>query len=177
MSAPEPRLAPPRKTPLRLSDRELRIRTLAEWYQDVIDAAAWAEGGSERGSHVLAMSRAWNHPSYREFERLRLEMRRLSPRTYWHFSQRWLYAERKVRLVCPRCQAQAAPAAKHRDHRGNIRLRHKHHGDAVFFRLASVLAPSREVDEHEAVAGLRWMEVRWRGDPFVPDQLIASRAA
>ena len=160
-----------------LTAREQRIRTLAEWYQDVVDASAWAEDGAERGSHLPLMSRAWNHPSYREFERLRLDMRRLEPRTYWHFAGRWLWADRKIRLVCPRCQAQTAPASRHRDHRGNVRLRHKHHGDTVFFRLATVTVPNGLVLDHEAHAGIRWMDGRWRGDPFIPDGLIASARA
>ena len=161
-----------------LTDREQRIVTLAIWYPDVVDSSAWTNHFSDdAGNGFPSMCRAWNHASYREFERLRCLMRDTEPFTYWHFAEKWIRAPRASRLVCPRCKTQVTPSSRHLDERGNIRAKHKHGHETFWFQLKSVPQVSRAVNESTALEGIRWMGREWSGlEPFIPAELVANAA-
>jgi hypothetical protein len=109
------------------------------------------------------MCRAWNHPAYRQLERLLPELRAEQPALAWHLSKTYLGPRRRV-LQCPRCRG-VAPAWS------SVNF-HKHKGKNVALVprvLRVVPAKVRREVVDEAIA---WIDERWRGGVFVPDELL-----
>lgn len=155
----------------KLTPRERILRTLLECYVDVVEG--WrTEGAGDGGMRAPLAVSAWNHPSYRELERTRIRMRDEQPELYWHLAERYVRPESRVALRCPRCLAVEdwpKPGHKPRSHR--------HSGGRVELQRASVLVVSEAVRPELVVFGLRWVALKFRGDPFVPDDLERERVA
>lgn len=151
----------------KLTPREAIIRTLLEWYQDTVEGWRTDGGGDGRMGAPLAV-RAWNHPSYQELERSRNRMRDAAPTTYWHVAERYIRPTSRIALRCPRCQGVEEwpkPGHKPKTHK---------HGGRVDLARASVIVVSAAVVPALVVEGVRWISVDFRGDPFVPDDLVRS---
>jgi hypothetical protein len=153
----------PSEKPVTPSRRE-RIVVLLEWYVDV-EAQGLRDGRGD-GDHLPLMSRAWNHPSYRELDRLLGVMRDHRRHLYWHLSQTYFYAAKRQVLQCPRCRG-VMPAW----HTANFH-KHGHSNVAVVPRVVRVRRPEvRDAHVDEAVT---WLEQQWSGELFLPDELMVA---
>jgi hypothetical protein len=157
-----------------LTPREERIRTLLDWWVDVLEG--WQElGRGADGLGVKMMSRAWNSPSYKELHRCLILMRDENNRVYWHVRENY-QAPRRTVLACPKCGDACEIAGKWFDKNGNVTRRHKH-GDIVFFVRKTVPTVNAAVRDDVVLDGVRWIASRFRGEPFVPDELLAKEKA
>jgi hypothetical protein len=157
-----------------LTKREEVIRTLLEWYIDVLEGDSMGGVGSyDLG--VKLLSRAYNHPSYRELERCLRALRDEDNKTYWHVRETY-QASRRTVLACPKCGDVCEIAGKWFDTNGNVRKRHKH-GDVVFFVRKTVPSVNAAVRPDVVLDGVRWIAKRFHGEPFVPDELLAKEKA
>ncbi len=150
--------------------RRDRILILLEHYVDVLGGIYDASKGTDEGVLAL-MCRAWNHPSYRELERLRLHMRDAEPEHYWHLAETYFRAERRRIATCPKCQREASPALI-----GEL-CNHgsKHSGTATMVPLMMwVVHP--DVDPKMLAQAIDWLDWKWtRGDASIPDDLRPDR--
>lgn len=165
----------PRET---LSGRESKILTLLSLYVDV--EYGWQEGGKGAGEFGKEMlCRMYKHPSFVELRRVLPALRDERNAVYWHVREAFQAPSRSV-LMCPRCKATEPIASKHfkYTHDGrHVTLKHKHGGESVFFVLDSVPAVSAAVRPEVVLDGVRWISVRFRGEPFIPDELLAKERA
>jgi hypothetical protein len=107
--------------------------------------------------------RPGTRPCYQELERLLPLLRSERPRLAWHLSHTYFAPRRRV-LVCPRCSLRLdlwASASFHRHGRSNV---------ALVPRVLRVVP--LEVRAELVVAALGWLDGHWRGDVFVPDELL-----
>jgi hypothetical protein len=113
------------------------------------------------------MCRAWNHPSYRELERLRTAMRSEEPFAYWHLAETYFRcgARRILRCANPDCDAEFPTWTR-------VAF-HKHGRRHVALVPATKRVVSAAVNPGQVTVAVRWMDVRWRGEPFIPDDLMA----
>lgn len=163
-----------------MSKRQEIIATLLEWYEAVRDS--WNDG-SGAGDYGLPMLCAvYNHPSYRELDRLLSELRSAEPVIYWNIVQRYLYAPTKVVLRCPKCgpkpeRIEAAllhPRDTLPPPGGDVVLCKRHRGLTMV--PTRVRVPSLAIRPELLIRGIEWLDQNWRGEPFVPD-FEAKRAA
>ena len=144
--------------------RRERIVVLLEWYVDV-EAQGLRDGRGD-GEHLPLMSRAWNHPAYRELDRLLGRMRTYRRHLYWHLAETYFRATRRQVLQCPRCKG-VMPAW----HSANFH-KHGHSNVAVVPRVIRVLRPEvRDAKVEQAVA---WLDEQWQGEVFLPDELVVA---
>lgn len=157
-----------------MTRRQEIISTLLEWYEDVLNS--WHDGRGN-GDYGYPMCNAvYNHPSYRELERLLVELRSTDPAVYWNVAQRYLYAPTKVVLRCSSCgpkpdKPEAAllhPLDEPQPPFGVERF-HRHGWNVVTLRPQKVRAPSLAIDPRLVAAGISWLDEHWVGEPFVPD--------
>jgi hypothetical protein len=176
-------------------NRRERIVTLLEHYADVVeglrdrgdgqpDACSvpckdWERlcshfGCAQADGGVLAMmNRAWNHPSYRELERLRVALRHQEPSLYWHLAQTYFFAPVQVRLVCPHCwdtlrkRGESWPA-----HSSQLTHHHPSKG-RIPLVPRSVRRVSQAVEPESVEEAIEWLDDRWVGDVFVPDDVLS----
>ncbi len=141
--------------------RQERIRFLLEHLEDV--RAGVRDRGSESGEHLPLMCRAWNTPSYRELERLLSPLRKTRPDLAWHLSGTFFARRRRVN-VCPRCLGQTAAWS-------SINF-HKHGGKNVALAPRVLRVVSNQVRPEVVEAAIVWLDERWRGGVFVPDELL-----
>ena len=145
--------------------RRARIVALLEHYTDVV------EGLRERlgeGEHMPLMCRAWRVPSqgYPELDHQLGLMRSTAPTLYWHLSQTYFHATHRRVLCCPRCRAVLPAWSSTSFHR------HGHDTVAVVPRVVRITSPNVQVRSVEDAVD--WLERHWRGEVFVPDELLAS---
>jgi hypothetical protein len=145
--------------------RRERIILLLDNYVDVVNGLRDRLGN---GEHIPLMCRAFNHPSYRELERLRILMRDTEGGMYWHLTRTYFNGEKRRVLQCPRCQG-TMPAWSsvnfHKHGRTNV---------AVVPRVLRVYPQGvRQARVNDAVA---WLDEHWVGEPFIPDDLLAAAA-
>jgi hypothetical protein len=67
-------------------------------------------------------------------------------------------------------------AAKHFDENGNVRLKHRHDGP-VFFVRRTVPVVNAAVNDGVVLDGVRWLAKRFRGEPFIPNELLGREKA
>ena len=143
--------------------RRERIVVLLDNYVDV--EAGLRDRGSE-GIHVPLMCSAWNHPSYRELDRLLGEMKDACQHLYWHLAQTYFHSSHRRVLQCPRCKG-IMPTW----HSANFH-KHGHSNVAVVPRVVRVIHQAvRNEHVEEAVV---WLDENWRGDPSLPDELMVA---
>jgi len=143
-----------------------RIVMLLEWYVDV-EAQGMRDGRSSDGEHLPLMSRAWNHPSYRELDRLLDLMRREQRHLYWHLSQTYLYSTKRRVLECPRCRS-VVPSW----YSGGYFHKHGNSNVAIVPKVVSVI--HKDVRSNHVGRAIAWLEEQWIGEPFLPDELLAA---
>lgn len=142
-----------------LQRRDLIVTTLLDWYQDVIES--WRDDTAAGDHGYPMMNRAWNHPSYRELERLRLIMRTTERRLHWHLAERYLRATHHRVMRCPRCDR----TWPYTDTLGVHR--HGHH--VISLVPASVPIIPTTVDPLLVQAAIRWLSERFTREPFLPE--------
>lgn len=163
-----------------MTRRQEIIATLLEWYRDVLES--WNDGNGAGDYGFPRLCPVYNHPSYRELDRLLDAMRSQAPELYWNITQRYLYAPTKVVLRCARCgpkpeRTEAALLHVKDTHQpaGNEEVHHKHGGTLVKLNPVRVRVPSQAIRPELITAGIEWLDAQWRGEPFVPD--FEARAA
>lgn len=161
-----------------MTHRQEIIATLLEWYEAVRES--WNDGLGAGDYGLPMLCPVYNHPSYRELDRLLDEMRSAEPVIYWNIAQRYVYAPTKVVLRCPRCGPKPerieASLLHPRDAlQATEDLHHKHGGTLVKLNPVRVRVPSQAIRPELISAGIEWLDERWMGEPFVPD--FEARAA
>jgi hypothetical protein len=143
--------------------RRERIVVLLDNYSDV--EAGLRDRRGEDALHLPLMCAAWNHPSYRELDRLLGRLKDERHRVYWHLSHAYFHARLRRVKVCPRCRA-VLPSW----HSANF---HKHgHTNVAVVR---VLDP--KVLDERVEAAVTWLDEQWHGEPYVPDDLLPTMTA
>lgn len=161
-----------------LTAREQTIETLLSWYPDVLHGDI--SGGAASGElGIKLMSRAWNSRTYQELHRCLLALRDEDNRTYWHVRSQYLAGVRKTVFACPKeaCDKWCEVAARHLDKHGNVKRQCKHGGSAVFWVRKTVPVVSEAVRPEMVEGGIRWLARRFRGEPYVPADLLAKERA
>ena len=143
--------------------RSEKIRVLLEHYSDVV--AGLRERGTG-GEHIPLMCAAWNHVSYQQLEALRGEMRTGAPTLYRTVVAVYVYPRFVRRAVCPRCDAVAPPQLVGELHR------HGHGRKSAAFVARMVRVPLYPVDQGQVESAIGWLNERWKGGVFVPDELL-----
>lgn len=136
---------------------------LLEWYVDV-EEQGLREGRGE-GERLPLMSRVWNHQSYRELDRLLGRMRFDAQRLYWHLAETYFRSTQRRVLQCPRCRG-VMPSWQ------SVHF-HKHGHSNVAVVPAVVRVRKTGVDDELVNAAVAWLEAEWRGEVFLPDELVA----
>jgi len=149
------------------SGRRDRILVLLENYSDVESGLRDRRGD---GEHLPLMCRPWNQPreGYPELDHQLGVMRSAEPTLYWHLSQTYFYATRRRVLECPRCRG-VMPSWWS----GNFH-KHGHSNVAVVPRVVRVVRG--EVRTQSVDDAVTWLERNWRGEVFVPDELLPAVA-
>lgn len=161
-----------------MTRRQEIIATLLEWYEAVRDS--WNDGTGAGDYGLPMLCPVYNHPSYRELDRLLSELRPAEPILYWNITQRYLYAPTKVVLRCPKCGPKPerfeAALLHARDHmQMPDEVHHKHGGTLVKLNPVRVRVPSFAISPTKLAEGIEWLDSRWVGEPFIPD--FEARAA
>ena len=128
-------------------------------------------GVRDRGAgaeHIPLMCAAWNSPSYRELERLLTLLLAEQPRLASHLS-RTFFAPRRQVLQCPRCRGVLPSWSSVNFHK------HGNSNVALVPRVLRVLPPAVKAELVGEAIG--WLDERWRGDVYVPDELLPLVAA
>lgn len=154
--------------------RRERIERLLYHYLDVENGL---QDRNFRGDDFLPrMSRAWNHPSYKELRRLIRVMQDTEPFIYWHLAETY-FRYREVRIAeCPKCGRQYAPGLawdEDKDEGGFC----KHGGGSVRLRPQTVRRISQAVRPFERELAIAWLDRHFVGEPFIPDDLLMLSAA
>lgn len=146
--------------------REERITVLLESYVDVVS------GIRDRGDGdpIPLMCAAWNHPAYRQLDRLLARMRDERGDLYRDVAAYYVWAEQRRVLVCARPGCDASWAAWE-----DVAF-HRHGRTAAAVVPGMVRIPSWPVSTRVLVQGVAWLEREWDGDVFVPDELLPSLA-
>lgn len=150
--------------------REDRIERLLYFY---VDVEVGLQDRAYRSDDFLPrMSRAWNHPSYKELRRLIRLMQDTEPFLYWHISETF-FRYQEVRVAeCPKCGRQYAPTLgwdEDKDEGGFC----KHGSGAVRLRPKTIRKISKAVRPFERELGIAWLERHFQGEPFIPDDLLS----
>lgn len=167
-------------------DRDLQARfehlaTLLEHYQDVLDGIQDGESSFDGpGDGLALMCEAWNHPAYQQLERLRIVLGSEEPALYWQLAEVYFRAPRKRVAVCPRCGRESVPRVE--EYPGASALGYgscKHGSDRVKLQPVVKRVVSAAVEPVIVVLAIQWLEERWAGGVFVPEdvQAIVERRA
>ena len=169
-------------------DRDLGARfehlcTLLENYQDVLDGI---QDGTRSfvgpGDGLALMCEAWNSPAYQQLERLRIVLSSEEPALYWQIAEVYFRAGRRQVAACPRCGEQVSPKPE------SLPDRTLHYGFCQQKRCRPakvrmsplvVRVVSKAVEPAMVVLGVQWLEERWAGGVFVPEdvQAVVERRA
>ena len=152
----------------RAMNRPDRIIVLLENYVDVVNGLRDRTG---TGDPIPLMCRAWNRPKqgYPELERLRLEMRVVQPRLYWHLSETYFRPASRRVLQCPRCRG-VMPSW----HSANFH-KHGHSNVSIVPRVVRVVDAG--VEPVMVERAIVWLDEHWADPgPFIPDDLKAVAA-
>ena len=163
-----------------MNQREEIVSTLLEWYEDVLNS--WNDGLGAGDYRYPRLCPAYNHPSYKELDRLLDVMRSEIPVTYWNISQRYLYAPSKVVMRCPRCgpspnRIEASlihprdvprPSGNEKLICSGRRRENRLHGPELM-RPVKVRIPSRAVRPDEIRSGISWLAENFAIEPTIPN--------
>lgn len=152
------------KTTTTHTRREL-IVVLLENYNDVEAGLRDVRGD---GEHIPLMCRPWNQPrqGYPELDHQLGVMREQAPHLYWHLAETYFRATHRRVLQCPRCRGVMPSWSSANFHK------HGHTNVAVVPRVIRVVrAGVRAPIVEDAIT---WLERNWRGDPFIPDELLPA---
>jgi hypothetical protein len=142
--------------------RRERIAFLLEHFHDVL--AGVRDRGSG-GENLPLMCSAWNAPSYQELERL-LPLLGASARPLYRAVMGMYVHPRFVRrAVCPRCGTVKAPSFVGELHRHS-------HGKSAAFVARMTRVPLYPVEQRDVDGALVWLDDHWRGEPYVPEELL-----
>ena len=145
-----------------MSTRRDRIITLLDNYVDVENGL---QDRAFRGDDfVPRMSRAWSHPSYRELRRLLTFMPVETPSPYWHLAEKYFRYTEHRRAFCPRCLRTAPPS--------EVGSLHKH-GQRTVQMVPRTIRIHKLVDLKQLALRCGLARGEFRGEPFVPDDLLA----
>ena len=144
--------------------RRERIVVLLEWYVDVEEQGL--RDGRGDGEHLPLMSRAWNHPAYRELDRLLGVMRDKRRHLYWHLAETYFRSRQRRVLQCPRCRGVMPAWSSVNFHK------HGHSNVAVVPRVVPIINPRVRSGQVERAVG--WLDEQWVGEVFLPDELITA---
>jgi hypothetical protein len=114
------------------------------------------------GEHPPLVCAAWNHASY-QLERLLPRLRAERPRLAWHLSRTYFAPRRRV-LQCPRCEQRL-------DVWTSISF-HRHSGKNIALVPRVLRVVPLEVRPNLVDEAVSWLDEHWRGEPFVPDELL-----
>lgn len=147
--------------------RRERIVVLLENYVDVESGLRDRRGD---GEHLPLMCRPWNQPreGYPELDHQLGRMRSLEPTLYWHLSQTFFHATHRRVLQCPRCRGVVPTWSSVNFHK------HGHSNVAVVPRVVRVV--HGQVRTQSVEDAIDWLERSWRGEVFVPDELLPAVA-
>lgn len=146
--------------------RHERIVFLLENYMDVENGLQ--EPRSGEGDFVPQMCRAYRHPSYVELRRLMLILQSSEPVLWWNLAEQYFrYQERRV-TICPRCSREYPPAAEG--------MLHKHGPKTVTLVPRVIRKTSLAIRPELVQQAVRWIETRFQGEPFIPDELLVFAA-
>lgn len=150
--------------------RKERIEVLLHNY---VDVEIGLQDRNFRGDDFLPrMSRAWNHPSYRELRRVVKIMQDTEPRLFWPLAETF-FRYQEVRIAeCPKCHRRYNPSLAWDEEKGEGGFC-KHGGGAVKLRPSVVRKISQAVRPEELDKALDWLEAAFVGEPFIPDDLLA----
>ena len=157
----------------RLTTRREKILVLLENYLDVIQGLQ--DSGISDGDVIWRMCRAYSHPSYRELERLRKVLRDSEPFIYWHLAETYFRASVLPAKVCPHCW----DTLKKRTEWWPPHLGpdfHRHGGKTVSLVLRPVRRISQAIRPECVEQAVAWIDDHFRGEPFVPDDVLAVMA-
>ena len=148
-----------------MSRRE-RLVFLLENFMEVEDGL---QDNNFRGDGYLPrMCRAWNHPSYRELRRCVYNLRDAEPVPYWNLAETYFRADRRRVAWCPRCE-RSAPV----EQVGDI---HRHGQKTVALVPKMVKRVSKAVDPTKVEIAVTWIDGAFKGEPFIPDDLLPLAA-
>jgi len=148
---------------LHVRRRGPRRERIAFLLENLEDARHGIRDRGEGAEHTPLMCRCWNHRSYQELERL-LPFLRSEQRTLaWHLREEFFAPHRRVNY-CPRCGLRVDVWSSQSFHK------HGHKNVALVPRVLRVVSPQvRPELVDEAIA---WLDERWRGEVYVPDELL-----
>ena len=127
------------------------------------DVRAGLRDRGQGGEHIPLMCRAWNHPSYRQLERLLPLLRGAHPELASALA-RTFFAPKRRMLVCPRCDVRPEVWSSARFHK------HGRKSVALVPRVLRVVP--LEVRGELVAEAISWLDERWQGGVFVPDELL-----
>lgn len=115
-------------------------------------------------------SRASNHSSYRELNRLLGILKNENKNLYWHLSQTY-FAYREVRRAeCPRCGREFATGAWTEEQDGEFC---KHGNTFVKLRPVILRRIDPRVNAYKRELAIEWLDKNFAIEPFLPDDLLA----
>lgn len=158
---------------LTTDERKARIVDLLEHYRDVVPGlhggSEWDANGSP-DSHAQLAGGVWNHSSYQQLERLRLKLREVAPRPYWHLAEFYFRAGTKRIARCQRC-GREAPWDK-----VGVICNHgkRHHPEPKAMVVAIGRVTSASVDPIYVELAVCWLAHKWRGRPRFVAEILAE---
>jgi hypothetical protein len=142
--------------------RPERITFLLEHFHDVL--AGLRDQGNRGRARPADVCRV-NSAGYQELERLLPLLSAASPPLYRAVVGMWVHPRFVRRAVCPKCGAVKPPRLV-----GELHL-HGHRRSAGFV-ARMVRVPLYPVYERYPAAVVAWLDEHWRGEPFIPDELL-----
>lgn len=158
----------PRSADVAAMNRRETIEFLLENYRDVEDGLQDGGISFDGAGYSPRMCRAWSHPSYVELRRCVALLQNNEPILWWDFQQHYFRYDVKRVAYCPRCLKEAPPWCAGEQHR--------HGQKSATMVLKSVRKRSLAIKPKNVKAGIGYVDLNFRGEPFVPDDLLSLAA-
>lgn len=152
------------------------ITNLLEHYQEVVPGlvhgSEWERSGTN--GHALFAEEVWNHPAYRQLERLRIALREHQRQPYWHLAETYIRSTTRRVAVCPKCD-HTAPASKigayclHGEKLARARIK-----NSTEMIPGVVRVIHQDVRSELVGVAITWLEYRWQGDVFTLDEILTD---
>lgn len=152
-----------------------RLCTLLEQYQDVLSGIQDGDVSFVGpGDGLALMCESWNSPAYRQLENLRIALAAEAPALYWQLAEVYFRSRRKLVAVCPRCRRETVPRpTRYRDSTTLDYGTCKHGSERSKLEIRAVRIVSEGVQPAMVALAIRWLEERWAGGVFVPEEVQA----